>query len=317
MPFRFGGSCLHILKASHPDGFEEVVISTILKDVLKALEYLHHHGHIHCDVKAGNILIDSRSTVKLDDFGVSACLFDSGDRQRTHNTFVGTPCWMASEVMEQLHGYNFKADIWSFGITALELAHGHAPFSKFPPMKVLLMTLQNAPPGLDYERDKKFNFSLSNFFHLDLENNGALAPSCRRSEPYYFQVLPPSVRMVKSVASNFLLEWLFQHEHEHRQWSAAISLGLIASCLHVTNHKERYHNITGFLEDVKWLQTVTKLPILVKGVLTVEDILKLHSCDGITTASMTAISHSNMLEDAAKLIIKAIEYMKFSGCGFS
>ncbi|KAG5034840.1 hypothetical protein JHK87_009750 [Glycine soja] len=213
---------------------------------------------------------------------------------------------------EHLARWHPRADIWSFGITSLELAHGHAPFSKFPPMKVLLMTLQNAPPGLDYERDKKFNFSLSNFFHLDLENNGALAPSCRRSE-----VLPPSVRMVKSVASNFLLEWLFQHEHEHRQWSAAISLGLIASCLHVTNHKERYHNITGFLEDVKWLQTVTKLPILVKGVLIAEDILKLHSCDGITTASMTAISHSNMLEDAAKLIIKAIEYMKFSGCGFS
>ena len=66
--------------------------------------------------------------------------------------------------------------------------------------------------------------------------------------PYYFQVLPPSVHMVKSAASKFLLEWLFQHEHEHRQWSAAISLGLISSCLHVTDHKERYHNITGLLE---------------------------------------------------------------------
>lgn len=64
----------------------------------------------------------------------------------------------------------------------------------------------------------------------------------------YCQVLPPSVHTVKSAASKFLLEWLLQREHEHRQWSAAISLGLISSCLHVTDHKERYDNITGLLE---------------------------------------------------------------------
>ncbi|MED6107816.1 hypothetical protein PIB30_017705 [Stylosanthes scabra] len=61
-------------------------------------------------------------------------------------------------------------------------------------------------------------------------------------------ILPPSVHTVKSAASKFLLEWLLQHEHEHRQWSAAISVGLISSCLHVTDHKQRYHNITGLLE---------------------------------------------------------------------
>lgn len=159
MPYMAGGSCLHIMKSAYPEGFEEPAIATLLREVLKALVYLHGHGHIHRDVKAGNILVDGNGTVKLADFGVSACMFDTGDRQRARNTFVGTPCWMAPEVMQQLHGYDFKADIWSFGITALELAHGHAPFSKYPPMKVLLMTLQNAPPGLDYERDRRFSKS--------------------------------------------------------------------------------------------------------------------------------------------------------------
>ncbi|VAI11874.1 unnamed protein product [Triticum turgidum subsp. durum] len=155
MPFMAEGSCLHLMKVAHPDGLEEPVICSILKETLKALAYLHGQGHIHRDVKAGNILVDSPGVVKLGDFGVSACLFDRGDRQRSRNTFVGTPCWMAPEVLQPGTGYNFKADIWSFGITALELAHGHAPFSKYPPMKVLLMTLQNAPPGLDYDRDRK------------------------------------------------------------------------------------------------------------------------------------------------------------------
>ncbi|OVA17005.1 Protein kinase domain [Macleaya cordata] len=159
MPYMAGGSCLHIMKSAYPEGFEEPVIAALLLEVLKALVYLHCHGHIHRDVKSGNILVDTNGAVKLADFGVSACMFDAGDRQRSRNTFVGTPCWMAPEVMQQLHGYDFKADIWSFGITALELAHGHAPFSKYPPMKVLLMTLQNAPPGLDYERDRRFSKS--------------------------------------------------------------------------------------------------------------------------------------------------------------
>lgn len=77
---------------------------------------------------------------------------------------------------------------------------------------------------------------------------GIIAIDCYGVGCCYCLVLPPSVHTVKSAASKKNLEWLLQHEHEHRQWSAAISLGLISSCLHVTDHKERYHNITGLLE---------------------------------------------------------------------
>ncbi|CAA2973547.1 serine threonine- kinase BLUS1 [Olea europaea subsp. europaea] len=186
MPYMAGGSCLHIMKSSFSDGFEEPVIATLLREVLKALVYLHFHGHIHRDVKAGNILIDSDGAVKLADFGVSACMFDTGDRQRSRNTFVGTPCWMAPEVMQQLHGYDFKADIWSFGITALELAHGHAPFSKYPPMKVLLMTLQNAPPGLDYERDKRFSKSFKELVAACLVKDPKKRPTSEKLLKHHF-----------------------------------------------------------------------------------------------------------------------------------
>ncbi|XP_019442560.1 PREDICTED: serine/threonine-protein kinase BLUS1-like isoform X1 [Lupinus angustifolius] len=186
MPYMAGGSCLHIMKSSYPEGFDEPVIATLLLEVLKALVYLHAHGHIHRDIKAGNILLDSNGSVKVADFGVSACMFDTGDRQRSRNTFVGTPCWMAPEVMQQLHGYDFKADIWSFGITALELAHGHAPFSKYPPMKVLLMTLQNAPPGLDYERDKRFSKSFKELVATCLVKDPKKRPSSEKLLKHHF-----------------------------------------------------------------------------------------------------------------------------------
>ncbi|KAJ0051710.1 hypothetical protein Pint_02725 [Pistacia integerrima] len=186
MPYMAGGSCLHIMKSSYPEGFEEPVIATLLKETLKALVYLHAHGHIHRDVKSGNILIDSNGAVKVADFGVSACMFDAGDRQRNRNTFVGTPCWMAPEVMQQLHGYDFKADIWSFGITALELAHGHAPFSKYPPMKVLLMTLQNAPPGLDYERDRRFSKSFKEMVAACLVKDPKKRPTSEKLLKHHF-----------------------------------------------------------------------------------------------------------------------------------
>ncbi|XP_014513537.1 serine/threonine-protein kinase BLUS1 [Vigna radiata var. radiata] len=202
MGFMAQGSCLHLMKAAYPEGFEEAAIGSILKETLKALEYLHRHGHIHRDVKAGNILLDSNGQVKLADFGVSACMFDTGDRQRSRNTFVGTPCWMAPEVLQPGTGYNFKADIWSFGITALELAHGHAPFSKYPPMKVLLMTIQNAPPGLDYDRDRKFSKSFKEMVAMCLVKDQTKRPSVEKllKHSFFRQAKPPELSVKKLFA---------------------------------------------------------------------------------------------------------------------
>ncbi|GAV68718.1 Pkinase domain-containing protein [Cephalotus follicularis] len=199
MPFMAEGSCLHLMKIAYPDGFEEAAIASILKETLKALEYLHRQGHIHRDVKAGNILLDTNGVVKLADFGVSACMFDTGDRQRARNTFVGTPCWMAPEVLQPGSGYNFKADIWSFGITALELAHGHAPFSKYPPMKVLLMTIQNAPPGLDYDRDKKFSKSFKEMVAMCLVKDPTKRPTAEKlmKHSFFKHSKPPELSVKK------------------------------------------------------------------------------------------------------------------------
>ncbi|KAF3568406.1 hypothetical protein DY000_02015164 [Brassica cretica] len=202
MPFMAQGSCFHLMKAAHPDGFEEPAICCILKETLKALDYLHRHGHIHRDVKSGNILLDDTGEIKLGDFGVSACLFENGDWQRSRNTFVGTPCWMAPEIMQPGSGYDSKADIWSFGITALELAHGHAPFSKYPPMKVLLMTIQNAPPGLDYDRDKKFSKSFRDMVALCLVKDQTKRPTAEKllKHSFFKNAKPPAICVKKLFA---------------------------------------------------------------------------------------------------------------------
>jgi serine/threonine protein kinase len=157
MPFMDAGSLHSILSHGFPGGLPEPCVAVVLAETLRALCYLHGQGRIHRDIKAGNILVDSDGAVKLADFGVSASIYETIHASASAataaalglgssascclNDVAGTPYWMAPEVIHSHVGYGIKADIWSFGITALELAHGRPPLSHLPPSKSMLMRI--------------------------------------------------------------------------------------------------------------------------------------------------------------------------------
>ncbi|GFS59220.1 hypothetical protein NPIL_124661 [Nephila pilipes] len=142
MEYCGGGSVSDIMRLRKKTLTEEE-IATILNDILKGLEYLHYRRKIHRDIKAGNILLNNEGHAKLADFGVAGQLTDTMAKR---NTVIGTPYWMAPEVIQEI-GYDCVADIWSLGITALEIAEGKPPYGDIHPMRAIFMIPAKPPPS--------------------------------------------------------------------------------------------------------------------------------------------------------------------------
>eukprot|EP00727_Mastigamoeba_balamuthi_P004337 m51a1_g13901 putative pkinase-domain-containing protein (934) ;mRNA; f:747882-751519 len=183
LEFMNGGSVSDLLQMGD---LSEEAIAAVLQRAMRGLAYLHDERRLHRDIKAANILLSDRGDVKLADFGVSGQVLNSNKR----NTVVGTPFWMAPEVIKQ-DGYDEKADIWSIGITVIEMATGAPPHSSKPPNRVLFIIPSKPPPVLD----ERFSEPLRDLVAACLQHDPTARSSARTllRHPFLRTSLPESV----------------------------------------------------------------------------------------------------------------------------
>jgi TRAF2/NCK-interacting kinase len=166
MEYCGAGSVTDLVKSTKGQSLKEEWIAYICREILRGLSYLHSNKVIHRDIKGQNVLLTDNAEVKLVDFGVSAQLDRTIGRR---NTFIGTPYWMAPEVIACDENpdatYDNRSDLWSLGITALEMAESQPPLCELHPMRALFLIPRNPPPRL---KSKKWNKKFHGFIETVL-----------------------------------------------------------------------------------------------------------------------------------------------------
>uniref|UniRef100_A0A6Q2WT68 non-specific serine/threonine protein kinase n=1 Tax=Esox lucius TaxID=8010 RepID=A0A6Q2WT68_ESOLU len=195
MEFCGAGSVTDLVKNTKGNSLKEDWIAYICREILRGLSHLHQHKVIHRDIKGQNVLLTENAEVKLVDFGVSAQLDRTVGRR---NTFIGTPYWMAPEVIACDENpdstYDYRSDIWSLGITAIEMAEGAPPLCDMHPMRALFLIPRNPPPKL---KSKKWSKKFIDFIEGCLVKTYTSRPSNEQLLKHSFIRDQPTERQVR------------------------------------------------------------------------------------------------------------------------
>ncbi|KAI8919081.1 hypothetical protein PhCBS80983_g04651 [Powellomyces hirtus] len=197
MEYCGAGSVADVMRISGTT-LREPQIAVICANTLHGLQYLHSRGKIHRDIKAGNILLTVNGAAKLADFGVAGQLSENNAKR---TTVIGTPFWMAPEVIQEV-GYNTLADIWSLGITAIEMAEGRPPYHKIHPMRAIFMIPTKPPPKLDNPSAWSDNFN--DFIAKCLVKNPAQRPTAEELLKHPFITSAPGLSVLSETVSNVM-----------------------------------------------------------------------------------------------------------------